>query len=168
VQVTDIRLVDNSDLDQILQLNNAAVPAVNELQMSDLDWFVEHAHSFLVKPTAQGRVAGYMIGLHGPGVGYHSLNYEWFSKRYDNFVYVDRIVVAEAGRGRGIGQALYDEFSGRGRADGRPVLLAEVNIVPRNDVSLKFHDLYGFKPVGEQETEGGAKRVVMLEKRIDG
>jgi len=168
VRVTDIRLVDNSDLDQILELNNTAVPAVNELQMSDLDWFVEHAHSFLVKPTAQGRVAGYMIGLHGPGVGYHSLNYKWFSERYDRFVYVDRIVVAEAGRGQGVGRALYDEFAARGRADGHEVLLAEVNIKPRNDVSLRFHDLYGFKPVGEQDTDGGAKRVVMLEKRLDG
>jgi len=165
--VTDIRLVEPGDLDEILQLNNAAVPAVNGLQRSDLDWFAEHAHSFLVKPTADGSVAGYMVGLHGPGVGYESLNYAWFSERYEEFVYVDRIVVAEAGRGQGTGQALYDKFAARGRADGHEVLLAEVNIKPRNDVSLRFHDLYGFKPVGEQDTEGGAKRVVMLEKRLD-
>jgi len=166
--VTDIRLVQPGDLDEILELNNAAVPAVNGLQRSNLDWFTEHAHSFLVKPTADGRVAGYMVGLHGPGVGYDSINYEWFSQRYEKFVYVDRIVVAEAGRGKGVGRALYDEFAARGLADSHEVMLAEVNIKPRNEVSLRFHDLYGFKPVGEQDTEGGSKRVVMLEKRLDG
>jgi len=166
--MTAIRLVESGDLDEILQLNNAAVPAVNGLQRSDLDWFAEHAHSFLVKPTTNGQVAGYMVGLHGPGVGYESLNYAWFSERYEKFVYVDRIVVAEAGRGQGIGQALYDEFAARGRADDHRVLLAEVNIKPRNEVSLRFHDLYGFVAVGEQDTEGGTKRVVMLEKRLNG
>jgi len=168
VRVTDIRLVETGDLNEILELNNAAVPAVNGLQRSDLDWFAEHAHSFLVKPTADGKVAGYMVGLHGPGVGYESLNYKWFSERYDRFVYVDRIVVAEAGRGQGVGRALYDEFATRGRAGGHSVMLAEVNIKPRNEVSLRFHDLYGFVSVGEQDTERGTKRVVMLEKRIDG
>jgi len=166
--VIDLRLVDPDDLDEILQLNNAAVPAVNRLERSDLEWFAEHAHTFLVKPTADGRVAGYMIGLHGPGVGYDSLNYRWFSDRYERFVYVDRIVVAETGRGQGMGQELYSEFAARGRAEGHSVMLAEVNIKPRNDISLRFHEQYGFKPVGEQDTEGGAKRVVMLEKRLDG
>jgi len=165
--VIDLRPVGPDDLDEILELNNAAVPAVNRLERSDLDWFAEHAHTFLVGPTADGQVDGYMIGLHGPGVGYDSLNYKWFSERYERFVYVDRIVVAETGRGQGMGQALYHEFAARGRADGHPVMLAEVNIKPRNDISLRFHELYGFQPVGEQDTEGGAKRVVMLEKRLD-
>ncbi len=40
--------------------------------------------------------------------------------------------------------------------------MAEVNIEPHNHVSLKFHDRYGFSPVGEQDNEGGTKRVVML------
>lgn len=164
--MTAIRLVEPSDLDEILRINNAAVPAVNALQRSDLVWFIENAHSFLVRPTDHGRVAGYVVGLHGPGLGYDSLNYAWFSERYERFVYVDRIVVAEEGRGHGIGQALYDEFAARGRADDHHVLLAEVNIKPRNDGSLRFHERYGFKPVGEQDTEGGSKRVVMLEKRL--
>lgn len=163
-----IRDVESTDLDQILELNNAAVPAVNRLVRSDLDWFAENAHSFLVKPDSDGGAVAYLIGLHGPGAGYESANYEWFSQRYARFVYVDRIVVAEQGRGRGIGQALYDAFAGRGRDDDHDVMLAEVNIRPRNDVSLKFHELYGFVSVGEQDTEGGSKRVVMLEMRLDG
>ncbi len=162
-----IREVEHGDLDQILELNNLAVPAVNKLARGDLDWFTQQAHTFLVKPGDDGSVGAYLIGLGGPGVGYASANYEWFSQRYERFVYVDRIVVAEQGRGGGVGRALYDTFSARARADGHEVLLAEVNIRPRNESSLKFHETYGFVPVGEQDTEGGSKRVVMLEKRLD-
>ncbi len=162
-----IRLVAEPDLDPILALNNAAVPAVNPLEPADLEWFVEVAHSFLVQPDGNGSVVGFVIGLDGPGLDYDSLNYAWFSERYDRFVYVDRIVVAESGRGTGVGRSLYDRFGERSRADGHEVLLAEVNIWPRNEDSLRFHERYGFKSVGEQDTEGGAKRVTLLEKRLD-
>ena len=43
-----------------------------------------------------------------------------------------------------------------------------MNVRPRNDGSLRFHQRYGFTAVGEQDTEGGAKRVTLLEKRLDG
>ncbi len=162
-----IRVVQSGDLTQILRHNNAAAPAVNELEHNDLDWFIRHAHSFLVQPGEDGSVAGYLIGLDGPGVGYESLNYEWFEQRYNRFVYVDRVVVTESGRGLGTGRALYDEFASRAVSESHEVLLAEVNVRPRNEVSLLFHEAYGFVPVGEQDTEGGSKRVVMLEKRLD-
>lgn len=163
-----IRPVAESDLPEVLALNNGAVPAVNALEPGDLSWFVSIAHSFLVHPAGDGSVAGFVIGLHGPGLAYESLNYTWFSRRYERFVYVDRIVVGASGRGGGVGRALYDAFSARGRDDGHEVLLAEVNIRPRNDGSLRFHDRYGFRSVGEQDTEDGAKRVTLLEKRLDG
>ena len=162
-----IRVVTDADLDEILEHNNAAVPAVNALDRADLEWFAGKAHSFLVAPAGDGSVAGYVIGLDGPGVDYDSENYEWFSARYERFIYVDRIVVAASQRGKGLGWLLYDEFAARGRADGHEVLLAEVNVKPRNDGSLRFHDRYGFTSVGEQDTEGGTKRVTLLEKRLD-
>jgi uncharacterized protein len=157
-----VRVVADSDLDAVLELNNAAVPAVTSLVRADLDWFASVAHTFLVAETPEQTLAGFLIGLHGPGVAYPSPNYEWFSARYQRFIYVDRVVVAEAERGRGTGQLLYDSFRDAGRAEGHDLLLAEVNIKPHNQVSLKFHDRYGFSPVGEQDTEGGSKRVVML------
>jgi predicted GNAT superfamily acetyltransferase len=161
-----VRKATAGDLEEILGHNNTAVPAVNALDHPDLEHFLEVAHSFLVIDGPDDTIAGFMIGL-GPGVEYDSLNYAWFSARYEEFIYVDRVVVAEQGRGLGVGTRLYDEFAARGRADGHEVMLAEVNIVPRNDVSLSFHDARGFVSVGEQDTEGGAKRVTLLEKRLD-
>jgi uncharacterized protein len=175
-----VRPVAMADLDEILRHNNDAVPAVNRLVRADLEWFADAARSFLVAdvpdapdaPDAPGvsgdRIAGFLIGLHGPGVPYASPNYAWFAERYDSFVYVDRIVVAAAGRGGGVGSGLYDAFAARGRCDGAEVMLAEVNLRPRNDASLRFHERHGFVPVGVQDTENGAKQVTMLEKRLVG
>ena len=157
-----IRPADKSDIDAVLALNNASTPDVNELTRTELEWLADVAHTFLVVGVPDDPLAGFLLGLDGPGVGYESLNYSWFSARYERFIYVDRIVVAESARGQGVGQTLYDEFSAAGRAEGHDVMLAEVNIKPHNHVSLKFHDRYGFSPVGEQDTDGGNKRVVML------
>jgi predicted GNAT superfamily acetyltransferase len=68
--------------------------------------------------------------------------------------------VATSARRHGIGRAMYtalrDDLSGR-----VPVLFCEVNIRPRNDVSLAFHDGIGFREVGQQDTAGD-KRVSLL------
>jgi predicted GNAT superfamily acetyltransferase len=157
-----LRRAEEADLDGVLELNNSAVPEVNQLTRTDMDWFASVAHTFLIAATAADPLAGFLIGLDGPGLAYDSLNYSWFSQRYDRFAYVDRVVVAEAERGQGIGQQFYDAFSAAGFAHGHDVLLAEVNIKPHNPVSLKFHDRYGFSPIGEQDCDGGTRRVVML------
>jgi len=51
-----------------------------------------------------------------PGADYRSVNYGWFSARYDDFVYLDRVAIAADHRGHGIGSRLYDEVERRTRA----------------------------------------------------
>jgi predicted GNAT superfamily acetyltransferase len=160
-----IRSVTEADLDQIVELNQANLPAVGSTDRSEIERFVEQTHSFLVAATPHDLVGGFLVGL-PPGTDYGSLNYAWFGARYDNFIYVDRIVVAEVGQGQGTGQRLYDTFAAAGRETGADVMLAEVNVIPRNDQSLRFHERYGFVPVGEQDADDGEKRVTMLEYRL--
>ena len=158
---TLLRPVEEADMATLLTLNNEAVPAVNQLCTDDMSWFSGVAHTFFVAcHISTSCPAGFLIGLEGPGVDYDSENYRWFCERYERFVYVDRVVVAPDAWGMGIGRALYTEFVSA--ADGNPVLCAEVNLLPRNDRSLVFHEMFGFMPVGEQATEGGSKRVQML------
>jgi len=160
-----IRTVIEADLDQIVEMNQANLPAVGPTDRIQMERFVEQTHSFLVAATPDDRVGGFLVGL-PPGTDYGSLNYAWFSARYGNFIYVDRIVVGEAGQGHGTGRRLYDMFADAGRETGAEVMLAEVNVKPRNDQSLRFHERYGFTSVGEQDTDGGDKRVTMLEYRL--
>jgi predicted GNAT superfamily acetyltransferase len=91
-----------------------------------------------------------------------SMNYRWFSVRYDDFVYLDRVAVAADHRGCGIGSRLYEEVERRTRAVW---FTLEVNLRPRNDGSLRFHARKGFVEVGQQETDYGAL-VSLMAKRL--
>ncbi|MCP5026747.1 MAG: GNAT family N-acetyltransferase [Actinomycetia bacterium] len=156
-----LRDVAALDLDRVLELNTAAVPAVSLVDHAELEWFLETAEWFPVVEL-DGEVVAFLIGLaYPPDCGYQSENWAWFMNQFDSFAYVDRIVVDSAAHGQGIGQFLYREFVAHAR--GRfPRLCAEVNTRPRNDQSLHFHEKFGFEEVGEQETGGGEKAVVML------
>ncbi|MBW3659728.1 MAG: GNAT family N-acetyltransferase [Actinobacteria bacterium] len=156
-----IRPLVEDDLPEVLVRNNAAVPAVGELDAERLAELVPMAASALAAEL-DGDLAGFVIAL-PPGVAYTSPNYAWLSSRYDDFVYVDRVVVLPQAQGRGVGRALYDAVVARSSAS---LLLAEVNTRPRNDVSLAFHDRYGFVPVGEAAPYGDGTEVVYLAKRI--
>ena len=157
--MTVIRPVAGRDLAEVLAINNAAVPAVNQLELEDLEWFIEVSTWFSVVEAGNG-LAGFLLGLGGPGLEYASDNWKWFSERYpQGFGYVDRIVVDPGASGAGIGQALYTTFAAHVRSTGLPRVCCEVNIKPHNERSLVFHEAFGFEAVGEQNTEGGAKRV---------
>jgi predicted GNAT superfamily acetyltransferase len=147
------------DLEAALALNNSSIPALNELDGPEL----ERLHSMAalaLTAEVDGQFAGFCITF-GPGVDYGSLNYGWFSRNYDDFVYLDRIAVDPVYRRLGIGRAFYaeviDRFTGV-----FPHLLCEVNVRPRNEPSLLFHHSIGFREVGQQDTDGGKKTVSLL------
>ena len=48
MSVDTLRDFSDYDLEEVLVLNNSAAPAVNELTASDLEWFAEVSHLFLV------------------------------------------------------------------------------------------------------------------------
>lgn len=160
---TTIRDITSADYDLLLRINNAAAPNVNELtadQFADL-----HAMSAYARLAQfDGRVAGFLLALM-PGQDYDSINYRWFCEHYESFVYIDRVVVGKKFRGLGIGNVFYADV--QSFAEQRaPMLLCEVNLVPRNDTSLIFHGARGFTEVGQQSTEGGDKRVSLLAKPL--
>jgi len=149
-----------TDLDAALALNNANVPAVNELDRAEIERLVSISHVSLTADV-EGAFAGFCI-VFAPGVDYSSLNYQWFSRNYMEFAYLDRIAVDSTFRRYGIGRGFYatlvDRLTGQ-----FPVLCCEVNIRPRNDASLDFHESIGFREVGQQDTDGGRKTVSLLE-----
>ena len=157
----DIRPLHSDDLVTVMQLNNAAVPAVSEVDISKLGALVAESKLSLVAEH-HGVVVGFCINF-APGADYHSVNYRWFCARYDEFVYLDRIAVAETARNLGIGTALYAAVEQH--VVGTPWLLCEVNLRPRNDGSLRFHERIGFTEVGQQETDYGIL-VSMLAKDL--
>jgi uncharacterized protein len=159
----NIRETSANDLDAALVLNNANVPALNELDRAEIERLVSISAVSLTADV-DGAFAGFCI-VFAPGVEYASLNYQWFSRTYSDFVYLDRIAVDPTFRRYGIGRGFYAEL--QRRLTGQfPVLCCEVNVRPRNDASLEFHTSLGFREVAQQETDGGNKTVSLLELRL--
>ena len=150
------RDASRSDYDAILRLNESAIPNVNRISPSELSDL--HAQSFSLRVVSdRASLAGFLLTLR-ENASYPSLNFQWFKARYPEFVYIDRIVVAADFQRHGIGRLLYEDLI-NSAARVAPVLACEVNIEPPNPGSMKFHRSFGFVEVGQQDTEGGKKRV---------
>ncbi len=97
---------------------------------------------------------------------YRSPNFLWFRKRRTRFVYVDRIVVAEAARGRGLARLLYAGLFTRAVADGHDRVVCEVDVDPPNPGSDALHAALGFIEIGRSTIHGGRKTVRYLERTL--
>lgn len=156
----EIRDVQPDELETVLALNEAAVPHVNSVPLAQLEKFRREAAYFRVAVVG-GRIGGFLVGL-TPEADYASPNFLWFRRRYDAFGYVDRVAIAEDARRFGLGSRLYADFERHCR--GMPRLVCEVNVVPPNEPSMRFHERHGFVKVGEQPVDG--KIVAMLVKEL--
>jgi len=156
-----ITQTDSTDYLKILALNELAVPSVNSIGIDTLDAL--HRQSAYLGVARYGEeIVGFLLALPHTA-DYGSLNFQYFKQRYTAFAYVDRVVVASRNRNLGVGAALYEDLHRHLGADF-PLLACEVNIDPPNPGSLRFHQRLGFRQIGSQQTEGGAKRVALLIK----
>lgn len=158
-QALRIRDVREADLGRIHAINEAAVPHVNSISPERFRGFIREAAYFRVA-LRDDSLAGYLVAF-APGAGYESLNYRWFEARYRDFIYVDRIAVAEDARRAGIAASLYRDLLEFAATRTR-LVTCEVNTRPPNDASMAFHRHFGFRPVGSQQTDGGAKTVCLM------
>ena len=95
---------------------------------------------------------------------YDSPNFLWFRERYERFLYVDRIAVAETHRRRGLAGALYDDLFAFAAERGEARIVCEVNSDPPNPGSDAFHAARGFVVVGEAHLADRGKSVRYLAK----
>jgi len=162
-----IRDLADTDLDLATAINQANIPAVGDADEAKLRHIFGQCRvalgAFADEPGASGSLAGFCLVL-PPGADYGSLNYRWFTERYDSFAYLDRVAVDEQFRNQGVGAALYAEVEAR-LAGTAEWFTLEVNLRPRNDGSLRFHHRLGFTEVGQQETDYGVL-VSMLAKPL--
>ncbi len=158
-----IRDFQLQDIKAVHALNEGAVPNMNSLTELQLMGLIAKS-AYAKVAVVNGGVAGFMLAL-GEGQAYKSLNYRWFSHNCENFVYIDRIVVAEKFRGHGIATKFYRDIE-ETCADNAQWLACEVNLSPPNPGSLSFHHKFGFYEIGQQDTENGTKRVSLLIKTL--
>jgi predicted GNAT superfamily acetyltransferase len=108
---------------------------------------------------------GVLIGFRSDSP-YQNDNLTWLRKKFDSFVYIDRVIIGEKAQGKGYGRALYEDYEDFARENNIPRMVCEVNTTPDNPGSHEFHLKLGFKPCGEMDMLNGAKRVRYYEKLL--
>lgn len=143
----------------LLALNNAHAMELSPLNMSELRTLLDGA--FYARQV--GDLEAFLIALDEKHPSYASPNYLWFKARQSGFVYVDRIAVAKAARGKGYARLLYADLIEQARAAGHASIVCEVNLDPPNLASDASHHTMGFRQVGTAAIHDGSKTVRYLE-----
>ncbi|MGA8979549.1 MAG: GNAT family N-acetyltransferase [Pedococcus sp.] len=154
-----LRPITDEDVPAVLELNHRHVELLSPMDTARLERLRGWASRADVI-VCDDEVAGFVL-VFSPGTDYDSENYRWFSQRYGtDFDYLDRIVVDDAFRRRGLASAVYDAVEASASARGRLVL--EVNLEPPNEASLAFHRGRGYREVHQL---GATGHVVSLMER---
>lgn len=139
-----------------------AVLALNNEHAQELSWLEGTRLSELVKHAFYARRVGNLEAFllaFDQDADYDSPNFLWFKARYPRFVYVDRIAVAAAARGRGHARRLYEDLFSAAAGGDHEIVVCEVNSDPPNPASDAFHAALGFKEVGSAAIHDGKKTV---------
>ena len=144
-------------LSAALALNNAHATELSLLDAGQLRSLVDQAFYAVIEPPADA----FLIALDQTAM-YDSPNFAWHQARHERFVYVDRLVVAYAARGRGLARQMYAGLFATTLAAGHTQVLCEVNSDPPNSASDALHASLGFKPIGTARIHGGTKTVRYL------
>lgn len=159
-----IRPVTPADHEAILAMNQESVHFLSPLTVEKLQWLHDESE-FSTVAEVDGQVGAFLIAFR-EGSSYDSVNYTWFADRYETFLYIDRIVVFKKNQGKGLGTLLYKDAFQRAALLKVPVITAEIDIVPPNPGSMKFHKEFSFEEVGTQAVCDGKKRVSLQVARL--
>ena len=149
LKLHDLKVANTKEISDIYDINQALIPDVGSLKdIGTLKKLIE-----LSKISEALKVKGELVGFYvcfGEKSEYDSINYKYFNKKYSRFLYVDRIGIKKSFENRGFGKYLYSNIFKKMRASDQ-ALCAEVNILPKNERSLIFHENLGFTRVLDKE-----------------
>lgn len=158
-----LRPLTAKDVPSLWRINEEGLPGVGQVTEDALADLLSLAELPLGAWDGE-ELVGFVLCLL-PGTRYGSLNYAWFNERYDAFLYVDRIAVAERHRDRQVGSALYARVIAYAEERGWPVA-AEVSLKPPNPGSMRFHGRHGFVEVGTLHHPYQSVTMVMREPTL--
>ena len=143
-----LRHASAEDFPDILAINQAYVHFTSPMDLVKLqDMDRESAYHKVIE--VDDEIAAFLLVMHEHS-NYHSVNFRWFSQRLPRFFYIDRIVIAEAFQGQGMGKTLYLDLFDVARQQQVQHITCEYNTKPSNPASQAFHASLGFEEIGSQ------------------
>ena len=154
----------SADEPAVLALNATAVEQTDLLGPDRLDWLrLIAAHAAVVE--LDGEVAAFVLTF-APGSAHDSLDFQWFAATYaDRFLHLDRIVVAEQHRRKGIATPVYRAVERAAKPFDR--LVCRVQSDPPDIASLAFHAARDFVEVGKLRRPNGTTSAMLSKELTD-
>lgn len=162
-----IRAFRPDDFPRLYEANQASVPGVGTETEKSLRKWIDMA-TCLVATDPDDQPLGFITVMDIGQPEYDSANMRWFEgyaeRTGKSVMYVDRIALTPDARGQKLGEALYEAaFQAIGSADE---LGCEVNTLPPNPGSHRFHQRLGFEQVGETTYVPGEKAVMFYARPL--
>jgi len=160
-----IRDAEEKDFQIITRMNTSVVDRTSPMDEARVRELDQLAHYHRVVEIGD-QVAGFLLAM-ADSAPYENLNFDWFSERYDQFIYIDRIVIDEVFTGQKLGTYLYRDLFETAKAEGFARVLCEYNLLPANLPSREFHRRLGFTEVGRRTEAGGqeGQKVISMQKK---
>ena len=152
------------DYPRIVELNEVEVQQTSAMNVARLAELAQLS-SYHKVALVDGRIAAFLLAMR-ENASYQNENYSWFAARFQEFVYVDRIVVGSEFSGLKIGSLLYSDLFDFARGLDIKTVTCEYNIQPPNPASKKFHDKFGFKELDTQWVANGTKKVTLQAAQV--
>lgn len=164
-----IRPYDPSDLQTLYTINQQSVPGVGHEDSAEglARWI--NVSTCLVAIDERHEPLGFITLIQPGTLAYESQNLRWFETwlqdRDTSLIYVDRIAIAAAARGQNLGEQLYKAaFNAFSETDA---IGCEVNTMPDNPGSHRFHKRLGFAQVGTRQYDEGRKGVAYYVRALN-
>lgn len=148
-------------MDALLTLNNDHAEELSYKTPEGFRDLLEAASHVRAEPEGLALLVAFNETCH-----YDSPNFLWLRERFPRFNYIDRVVVSETARSRGLARRLYAGLEAETRQTARERLVCEINAMPPNPQSDAFHRALGFAPVGEQHLHDRGKTVRYWAKEL--
>ncbi len=152
--------LDSDCLDDVWELNQRFAADMSSLTRSQLSELISQS-TVAMGAIDRRRCVGFILAF-GDHSSYAGENFRWFQKRYDSFLYVDRVAVRPEYQGRSIAHGLYQTVADCALRSRLSAICCEVNLMPPNEASLRFHDTIGFVACGTRHYRSKNRHVQML------
>ena len=151
--------LDKNLLNQIFKLNQNNIPALGEIKDLKTHFKLSKQSKYCIYKINNDDLIAFALVM-DQSSNYKSSNYLYFRKKFNEFLYIDRIAIADSFQRKGIGHSIYQELFKESSGLSIP-LCCEVNTYPVNQPSLNFHK-NKFQVI--DEISFGEKKVAMLVK----
>jgi len=151
-----IQAINKIDIYNCFQLNQANTPNVGSESYKNFEDLIINADYTLCIKNKEVIAFAICFADTDKTIEYlNSVNHKNFKeliKMINNFLYVDRIAVAENYRHLGIGSELYKKIINYGKSQNNTSVAAEINYLPiKNDISFNFHKKHGFEEIATKK-----------------